>query len=59
MKLKEEHNWDWEENERVVLNLIFKTIKLPLNLLWDPPVVEKEFVRLVLTDNFSFAINLV
>lgn len=50
MKLKEEHNWDWEENERIVLNLIFKTIKLPLNMLWDPPVVEKEFVRLVLIE---------
>ncbi len=47
MKLKEEHNWDWEENEKSTLSIISAIIKLPLLKLWDPPVVEKDFVRLV------------
>lgn len=45
MKLKEEHNWDWEENERKMLMIINKIIKLPLQRLWDPPMPEEEFVR--------------
>lgn len=45
MKLKEEHNWDWEANEREILTNINEIIKLPLQQLWDPPMVEEEFVR--------------
>lgn len=47
MKLKEDHNWDWEENERVALHLIYKIVKLSLHRLWDPPMAEEEFVRSV------------
>lgn len=48
MKLKEEHNWDWEANERKALIIINKIVKLPLQRLWDPPTPEEEFVRYVL-----------
>ncbi|XP_065218863.1 condensin complex subunit 1 [Planococcus citri] len=47
MKLKEDHNWDWEVNEREILTNINNIIKLPLQQLWDPPMVEEDFVRMI------------
>lgn len=48
LKLKEDYNLDWEENERATLQCIQKIVSLPLQRLWDPPMPEEEFVRFVL-----------
>ncbi|XP_022241936.1 condensin complex subunit 1-like [Limulus polyphemus] len=47
MKKKTNQGWDWEVEKEKCLQTLFHLYELPLQRLWDPPVVEEEFVNLV------------
>lgn len=36
---------DWVEEKTQLMNLIYSFLQLPLKLLWDPPVVDEEFIK--------------
>ena len=39
--------WDWEMKRSETVTLIFRLLSLNLNSLFDPPVVEEEFINMV------------
>ncbi|XP_035829509.1 condensin complex subunit 1, partial [Aplysia californica] len=40
-------NMDWEYERQQGLQLLLSVVQLPIHKLWDPPLVEEEFVSLV------------
>ncbi|XP_076315224.1 condensin complex subunit 1-like isoform X2 [Tachypleus tridentatus] len=46
-KKRTNQGWDWEVEKEKCLQTLFHLYELPLQRLWDPPVVEEEFVNLV------------
>lgn len=39
--------WDWESRRQEAVTLLFRLVSLNLNALFDPPIVEEEFVNLL------------
>ena len=37
--------WDWDLQRERSLDISVQLLKLDINRLWDPPIVEEEFVR--------------
>ena len=40
--------WAWDKEREHALCLISQLLQLDVNRLWDPPIVEEEFVKYVL-----------
>lgn len=40
-----EDGWDWNEEKQKVFIEIYNFLQMPLKLLWEPPVVDEEFVK--------------
>lgn len=49
-----EDGWDWNEEKHQVLVAIYNLLQMPLKLLWEPPVVDEEFVNLVANICYKF-----
>lgn len=47
IKHNEKFQWDWEFHLSNGLNAIHLILKSKINKLWDPPVVEEEFVNMI------------
>ncbi|CAG2062740.1 unnamed protein product, partial [Timema podura] len=41
----EEDEWDWQEKKTEVVEMLYSILLMDLDRLWDPPVVEQDFVK--------------
>ena len=44
-KKKTLSSWEWEEQRDVLIQTLGQLMQLDVNRLWDPPIIEEEFVK--------------
>lgn len=44
-KKKTSSSWEWEEQRDVLIQTLGQLMQLDVNRLWDPPIIEEEFVK--------------
>ncbi|XP_066028149.1 condensin complex subunit 1 [Pocillopora verrucosa] len=56
-KKKTSSSWEWEEQRDVLIQTLGQLMQLDVNRLWDPPIIEEEFVNLVTGCCYKFLEN--
>ena len=44
-KKKSSSSWEWDEQRDALIQTLGQLMQLDVNRLWDPPIVEEEFVK--------------
>jgi len=44
-KKKASSYWEWEEQRDTLIQTLGQLLQLDVNRLWEPPIVEEEFVK--------------
>ena len=55
MKKTVQTGWDWDQERNEGLRAIGQLIELDVHRLWDPPVIEEDFVKYVLLPFIAFS----
>ncbi|RMX45777.1 hypothetical protein pdam_00004164 [Pocillopora damicornis] len=56
-KKKTSSSWEWEEQRDILIQTLGQLMQLDVNRLWDPPIIEEEFVNLVTGCCYKFLEN--
>jgi len=56
-KKKISNSWEWDEQHNDLLQTLGQLMQLDVNRLWEPPVVEEEFVNLITGCCYKFLEN--
>ncbi|XP_015767731.1 PREDICTED: condensin complex subunit 1-like [Acropora digitifera] len=56
-KKKISNSWEWDEQHNDLLQTLGQLMQLDINRLWEPPVVEEEFVNLITGCCYKFLEN--
>ncbi|CAH3036153.1 unnamed protein product [Pocillopora meandrina] len=56
-KKKTSSSWEWEEQRDVLIQTLGQLMQLDVNRLWDPPIIEEEFVNLITGCCYKFLEN--
>ncbi|KAJ7379614.1 meiotic chromosome condensation [Desmophyllum pertusum] len=54
---KTTNSWEWEEQHDALIEILGQLVQLDVNRLWDPPIVEEEFVNLITGCCYKFLEN--
>jgi len=56
-KKKSSSAWEWDEQRDALIQTLGQLMQLDVNRLWDPPIVEEEFVNLITGCCYKFLEN--
>lgn len=56
-KKKPSNSWEWDEQRDALIQTLGQLLQLDVNRLWEPPVVEEEFVNLITGCCYKFLEN--
>lgn len=56
-KKKSSSSWEWDEQRDALIQTLGQLMQLDVNRLWDPPIVEEEFVNLITGCCYKFLEN--